>query len=418
MLKVHYHSDCPFFAGCENMLANFFNSETFRQAHLVSFSYRQSEPYAVGFRQRVRRDLAIYPVAFPDLSDFIKLPEGWPLLSKRLVMVFLRSLFTGPLLIYEIAVLFRLFRKIAPDVLHINNGGYPGALSARAAAIAGRMAGIPKTVMVVNNMADGYRRFARWQDYPMDHLVAWSVNRFITGSEAAAARLRFVLNIPAHKVIAIHNGIELRRATASVAATRERLELGNYSGVIFGVVALLIPRKGHQVLLDAVLSLVTSGRLSDKELIILIEGNGPLLRELTDFVNIHGLARWIKFVGDEENVVNFMSVLDTLILPSVQEEDFPNVILEAMALGKPVIATRLAGTPEQVVDGMTGLLVEPRNIVQLSEAICLLRDNPKMRHEMGRAALMRFNDCFTSDIVLKNYTDMYTKLTGARLCTK
>ena len=389
MLKIHYHSDCPFFAGCENMLANFFNSEDFRQTHMVSFSSRRSVRYTQGFKQRVNCDLPVYPVTFP-------------------------VLFTGPALIYEIVVLFRLFKKIGPDILHINNGGYPAALSARAAVIAGKLAGIPKVLMVVNNMADDYQGLSGWLNYPVDRLVVSSVDQFVTGSKAAATRLRSFLNLPEHKVIAIHNGIAMRKANASVAVTRERLGLSNFEGEVFGIVALLIPRKGHQVLLDAVLKLATESKLNDKDLRILIEGSGPLRQELVDFVNIHKLTRWVQFVGDEENVVDFMSALDVLVLPSVQEEDFPNVILEAMALGKPVIASRLAGTPEQVVDGVTGLLVEPRNDVQLGEAICHLMDNPNLRDVMGRAALSRFNDCFTSNVALENYTNMYTKLFEAR----
>lgn len=414
MLKIHYHSDCPFFAGCENMLANFFNSEDFRQAHAVSFSYRESERYTMGFRRRVWRNLPVYPMAFPDLSDFIKLPDRWPLLGKRVVMAFLRWLFIAPLLVYEIAVLFRLFRKLAPDILHINNGGYPAALSARVAAIAGKLAGVPRTLMVVNNMADDYQGFSGWLNYLVDRLVVRSVDQFVTGSVAAGARLRFVLSLPEHKVMAIHNGIALRKATADVAETRRRLGLNGFDGIIFGVVALLVPRKGHQVLLDAVLKMSIAGRLVDNDLKILIEGDGQLRQELVDFVNIHELTRWVQFVGDEENVVDFMSALDVLILPSVQEEDFPNVILEAMALGKPVIASRLAGTPEQVVDGVTGLLVEPRNDIQLGEAICRLMDNPKLGHEMGHAALTRFNARFTSNVALENYTNMYTKLFEAQ----
>lgn len=414
MLRIHYHSDCPFFAGCENMLANFFNSEDFRQVHEITFSYRQSERYVQGFRLRVRRDLPVYPVVFPDLSDCNVLPKVMPLLVKRVTMAILRLLLTGPVLIYEIAVLYRLFKKIGPDILHINNGGYPAALSARAAAIAGKLAGVPQTLMVVNNMADGYQRFSRWLDYPVDRLVRRVVDLFVTGSEAAAERLCTVLDLPVHKVMAIHNGIAMRSATASIAVTRERLGVGDFDGVVFGVVASLVPRKGHQVLLEAVSRLVAESRFNDKDLKVLIEGNGPLRQELVDFVMTHALEHWVMFVGDEENIVDFMSALNVLILPSIQDEDLPNVILEAMALGKPVIATRLAGTPEQVIDGVTGLLVEPRNVVQLGEAICYLMDRPNARHGMGCAASGRFGSHFTSKIALDNYTKMYTGLFEAR----
>jgi glycosyltransferase involved in cell wall biosynthesis len=206
----------------------------------------------------------------------------------------------------------------------------------------------------------------------------------------------------------------MRSTTASIAVTRQRLGLGGFDGVVFGVVASLVPRKGHRVLLEAVSRLVAESRFNDKDLKILIEGNGPLRQELVDFVMNHDLGRWVMFVGDEENIVDFMSALNVLILPSIQDEDFPNVILEAMALGKPVIATRLAGTPEQVIDGVTGILVEPRNVVQLGEAICYLMDRQNVMHEMGGAASDRFSSHFTSRIALENYTKMYMGLFEAR----
>ncbi len=392
------------------MLTNFFNSEQFRQSHTLTFSYRQSARYTQEFQRRLKRDLPVYRVTFPGLSDHSRLPVWLPLLSKRLVMAFLRFSLNLPLLVYEIVVLFRLFKKLNPDILHINNGGYPAARSALAAAIAGKWAGVPKVIMVVNNMATDYRHYSRWMDYPIDRLVVRSVDVFITGSQSAGARLRSVLNLPDHKIRAIHNGISLRRATASPRITRERLGLDDFDGVVFGVVALLIPRKGHQVLLKAILKLVAEKNLVGKQFRVLIEGDGPLRNELVDFVRQNNLTPWVEFVGNEENIVDFMSALDVLVLPSVQDEDFPNVILEAMALGKPVIASRIAGTPEQVVDGLTGSLVEPRNVDHLSEAIYHLLIDPDTRNEMGRAALNRFNENFTSEIALDNYAREYVTL--------
>jgi len=410
MLKIHYHSDCPFFAGCENMLVNFFNSDDIREAYHISFSYRQSVQYTTGFKQRVKCDFPIYPMSITNLSDPALLPKALPFLGRRVIMSLLRQLLTYPLFIYEILVLCRLFKKLQPDILHINNGGYPAAFSARAAAVAGKLVGIPKILMVVNNLAADYKHYSRWMDYPIDRLVVRSVDLFITGSVAASDRLRSVLNLPVSKTMAIHNGIALRSTTAGVAATRERLGLKNFDGIVFGVVALLELRKGHQVLLEAILKLVAENRLNGKELKVLIEGDGPLQQKLADFINTHDLTHWVKFVGHEKNIVNFMSALDVLILPSVQDEDFPNVILEAMSLGKPVIASRLAGTPEQVTDGVTGLLVEPRNVAQLADAICHLMDSPKVRYEMGRAASDQFNSNFTSKKAISNYTNMYLKL--------
>ena len=102
-----------------------------------------------------------------------------------------------------------------------------------------------------------------------------------------------------------------------------------------------------------------------------------------------------------------MSVLDVLIWPSVEDEDFPNVVSEAMGLGKPVIASRLAGTPEQVEEGKTGLLIEPRNVEQLSRAILQLSKNSDIRKSMGSAALARFKANFSSEIAIRNYNNLY-----------
>jgi glycosyltransferase involved in cell wall biosynthesis len=408
-IKVHYHSDCSFFAGCESMLANFFNSEKFANEHDVTFSYRNSERYRNGFEQRVWRSVKVIPLNFPDLSEFPRLTAGFPARTGRLLSAFTRLLLTGPALIFEVFVLYGLLRKLRPDIVHINNGGYPGALSARAAAIAGRLAGVPKVIMVVNNMAVGYHSLTRYLDYPLDRMVGWSVDVFVTGSQAAAVRLGTSLNFIRSSIKAIHNGIAMRDGTTSAQITRERLGLADFGGVVFGVVALLEPRKGHKVLFDALLKRVSEGLIGESGLKILIEGDGPLMGELVEFISKHKLDTWVKFVGHEKNIVDFMSALDVLILPSVRDEDFPNVILEAMALGKPVIASRLAGTPEQVEDGVTGILVQPRSIEQLGDAVFYLANNRKVISSMGQAGLDRFNRYFTSDKALQNYSKLYSK---------
>ena len=411
-LKVHYHSDCAFFAGCENMLANFFNSAEFRKDFEPSFSYRRTALYDEGLARRVYGPVQMHAFAFPDLSELDTLPAAWPRLLKRIFMAVLRWLLLLPLLAYEVFALYRLYKRLRPDVLHINNGGYPGGLSTRAAALAGWLARVPMVIMVVNNMAVGYRRFSRWLDYPLDRLIAGAVDVFVTGSQVASARLGAVMCLPAHKRIAIHNGIAPRLRSESTAETRQRLGLSADAGVVLGVVAMLIPRKGHRVLLEALVQLAKANQLPSGRLTVLIEGNGPLYEDLMEYVRTQGLTNCVRFVGSEANVVNFMAALDMLALPSIQDEDFPNVILEAMALAKPVIATRLAGTPEQVLDGETGLLVEPANAPELAAAILELCLDADARARMGQAAAARFSASFTHILSLQNYSSLYKSQLG------
>lgn len=410
MLKIHYHSDCPFFAGCESMLINFFNSKGYNNQFKMSFSYRYSDKYSKALYKNIKYDIDTFPFRFPYLSRLFYFFEKKNIFLKKTLTLFGFSILNYPLFIYEVIVLFYFFRKREIDILHVNNGGYPAALSARAAVVAGKLVGIPNILMVVNNMAADYKHPLRWLDYPVDLAVKYSTDLFITGSEAARERLIAVLNFPDCKAKSIHNGISIRPITETTSETRRKLHLDIFKGIVFGVVALLIPRKGHQVLFDAILKMVTKNQsLSFK---IMVEGDGFLREELKNFVHENQLEEWIVFIGEEDNVMNFMSMLDVLILPSIQNEDFPNVILEAMGLGKAVIASRLAGTPEQIIDGVTGLLIEPNNVEQLAEAISCLLDRPELILSMGKRGKERFEQFFSSSIALNNYMSTYYQLSN------
>ena len=120
-----------------------------------------------------------------------------------------------------------------------------------------------------------------------------------------------------------------------------------------------------------------------------------------------GLEQRCRFIGAEAHVMNLMSAVDVLVVPSVSHEDFPNVILEAMGLGKPVVASRLAGTPEQVDDEHTGLLVPPGDAAALALALRRLVLDPALRDEMGRAGRRRFEERFTAEVAVRRYAELY-----------
>lgn len=408
--KVHYHTHAAFFSGAENMISLFLQSKILNSKFDISFSYRYSKEYHDGLKKRINDFNGFtYPLFFLHLHSYDQLPIWIPKCIRKIFFIIIYLTLLYPLFIYEVIVLTILLVKIGPDILHINNAGYPAALSARAAAIAGRLAGVSKVIMVVNNIAVGYKHPIRWLDYPLDKMIVRCVDFFITGSKVAEERLRNVLVLPSHRSFSIHNGIFLRSQSSTIAATRSRLNIVDYKGIIFGVVAILVPRKGHQVLLDAVLKLVHEEKLKSDDFQVFIEGDGPLYGKLVEFVALNNLTSYVTFVGKEANVIEFMASIDVLILPSVEDEDFPNVILEAMALGKPVIASSLAGTPEQL-DSSTGLLVEPRNSSQLADAIFNLSVDSGLRVSMGKAALQRYKYHFDGNIALNKYIELYAKL--------
>lgn len=392
------------------MLSNLLCSSELRQLCEISLSYRANAAYTSGLHKRVDVDFPIYPLKISDPSSISSYVPNLPSSLKNIVVVVLRALLGLPIFLYDVFVLARLFNRIQPQILHINNGGYPGALSCRAAAVAAKICGIKNVLMVVNNLAIPYISYKRWLDRPIDLLVSRCVSFFVTGSKAAGVRLRQVLRLAPEKVISLHNGIKLRKLSESQFETRSRLGLNDFSGVIFGVVALMEKRKGHQVLLESLVHLEKSDPATLSDMILLLEGDGPLRKELEDFALKHNLKDRVRFVGVETNIFDFIQMLDVLVLPSIDNEDFPNVVLEGMALSKPVIASHLAGIPEQIVDGVTGILVPPGNSVAIANAIKKLSIDSKVRDKFGINALQRFQEYFTADKAVTGYLQLYQKM--------
>ena len=407
-VKIHYHSDCGFFAGCENMLTNFFSSSDLREHFEVSFSYRASPSYEKGLKNRISMTFPSYPLYFAEIPNPSALSIRFPLFFKRVGMSLARTVWTIPLFIYEIYKIKSVLEKVNPTILHVNNGGYPAALSARAAVIAAWLAKVPHTVMVVNNLAVGYRRFSRWWEYPIDRMVAKMVTTFITGSNVAALQLESVLNISHVKVI--HNGIAIRSPSESIDEVKKRLNLESFDGILFGVVAILEPRKGHRVLLEAVTHLLTALPQTSVNFKIIIEGEGPLRQVLEQYVINQHLTEYCQFIGVEANIMNVMRLIDVLILPSIGQEDFPNVVLEAMAFSKPVIASRIAGTPEQVMDKETGVLFESGNIEELAKAMWEFLNHPALKTQLGVSAYRSFQQNFIADVAVKKYISLYQSM--------
>ena len=389
------------------MLANLLNNEENREHFDVSLSYRASNEYATGLSRRVRLDFPVYPLRYPEPSGALPAPESAPRAVRRLLRFCSRQLATGPLFVYEVWLLRRLFMQVRPDVLHINNGGYPAALSARAAAIAGWLARVPHVLMVVNNLAEEYRGPLSAIRRAVDRAVVACVSTFLTGSSAAALRLRDVLHLSEGHYAAYPNGVAIRAVTETREETLARFGLSGFNGVLFGIVALMEPRKGHRVLLEAVERLVGKDGSAPLNFVVLLEGDGPLRHELEEIVDAHGLERQCIFAGRQENVMNLMSALDVLVLPSISHEDFPNVTIEAMAMGKPLIASRLAGTPEQVLDGETGFLVPPGDSAALADAIMRLASDAALRARMGAAGRRQFQELFTAEVAVQRYTRLY-----------
>jgi glycosyltransferase involved in cell wall biosynthesis len=156
-------------------------------------------------------------------------------------------------------------------------------------------------------------------------------------------------------------------------------------------VARLEDRKGHDVLLDAVVELRSRGL----ELGLTLAGDGPARDRLQRRVTELGLEDVVELIGpvDHERVADLHAQADAFCLPSFAE-GVPVVLMEAMASGLPVVATRIMGVPELVEDGVSGLLVAPGRPSVLADALARLAVDPTLAQSLGAAARARVLDAF------------------------
>lgn len=175
------------------------------------------------------------------------------------------------------------------------------------------------------------------------------------------------LRIPPQRVTLIYQGVDLRRfrpAPALREQARRRYLLPAGNGPVLACVGSFEPRKGQTVLLEAVAAL-PGARL-------LLVGDGPDEARLRATVERLGLAERVRFFPFTAAPEMVFARADVTVLPSLYKEGLPNVLLESLALGVPVVATRLGGVPEVVLEGETGYTAEPEDAGQLADAIVRL----------------------------------------------
>ena len=215
--------------------------------------------------------------------------------------------------------------------------------------------------------------------------------------------------IPENKIHLIHNGIEIDRFKPT--ETKEiKAEFGlRPDEYIIGTAARLTRSKGVFELIEA-LSMLSKKR---KNIRLIIAGDGPERDSLELFAKDLGVLERVIFAGLRNDIEKIYSAMDVFILPSINEP-FGLAILEAMAVGKPVIATNAGGIPEIIRDEETGLLVEPRSPKAIAEAIDRLIEEPEFLKKISQAGKKLLLTEFTSDSMAKKYEALCLSLSSPK----
>jgi glycosyltransferase involved in cell wall biosynthesis len=224
-------------------------------------------------------------------------------------------------------------------------------------------------------------------------------------AEAVRRHVQAVERCRPDKIVVIPNGVDLRRFRGVQSApTTPPVELP-HSGPILGSVARLSPKKGQATLLEA--AALVSRRRPDATFVLV--GEGPQRAELGAHADRLGLNGRLRFLGPVENPVPLLSRMDIFVLPS-HMEGMSNALLEAMAAGRPVVATDVGGNAEVVLDGVTGLLVPPRDPCRMADALLALLDDPARAGAMGAAGRARVEDHFSAGVMVRRLEGLYREL--------
>ncbi len=232
-----------------------------------------------------------------------------------------------------------------------------------------------------------------------------AVDGFVAISGAVAAALE-AAGVARERIRIVHSGVETPRVPEGVrAAVRDELGLPRRAELAVAVGGLT-EEKGHR-------DLVLSWRRVLEErprAVLLVVGDGPLREELEDLAVAEGiLPEELEFLGHRDDPERLIAAADVLVHPSLME-GLGTVILDAMLLGVPVVATSVGGIPELVEDGVTGVLVPPRSPEALADAVAALLGDRKLARRLAAAARRRAEAAFTADAMVEGTLAAYREL--------
>lgn len=247
---------------------------------------------------------------------------------------------------------------------------------------------------------------ARGKTY--EFLDAMALKRFdsvVAVSRGVIESLK-IRRVDGRKIQLIYNGLEKR----CVANNYRTQELRKHYGlpddaIVIGAVGRLAKVKGQSYLVDAMPYVLEH----IENCYLLIAGDGPAVDELDERIGTYNLGERIKLIGYERNIDQFLAAIDLFVMPSLSE-GLPISLLEAMAAGKPVIASAVGGIPEVIDGDSSGMLVPAADSHALGNAIVELLRNREIMLQMAEINKTIVSNKFSSDAMMAQYAGLYRKL--------
>ena len=305
--------------------------------------------------------------------------------------------------------LWRLLRQLRPDIVHTRNlSALEGQFVAALAGVSARIHG--------EHGRDVFDLHGRSRKYNLlRKLTRPLVHRYIALSRDLQGWLVQTVGVPPEHITQIYNGVDSVRFHPRVG---ERSPIGppgflRGGEIVIGSVGRMVEVKDYPTLVRAFLQILEREPAARERLRLVIAGDGPSRASCLGQLQAANAADLAWLPGERADVPEVMRALDVFVSPSLGE-GISNTILEAMASGLPVVATRVGGNPELVEAGRTGQLVPPGDPHAMAEALSYYLGNPEECRSQGLAARERAVRLFSIEAMAQNYMNVYDRLLQGR----
>lgn len=303
-------------------------------------------------------------------------------------------------------LLFRLAKLLKENKIDIIHG--QGARAEFYARFAKKLFNDLKYISTIAMPVEGFdvgackKAIYRFFDYVTEKYV----DRFIVVSDALKKLLIETRKIDAIRVNRIYNGIELDHYLPELHNNDFREQLGLQTDTpLIGAIGRMVWQKGFDYLLMAIPEVI---KVFPKAKFLLV-GEGPLRSKLKNMADSMNLDEHLIFSGFQGDIKNILASIDIFVAPSIIE-GFPMVILEAMSMMKPIIASDISGISEQIIDLESGLLIQPKNSQALAISIIQVIRDKKLRSSLGFNARRRIEREFSIDKIISETESLYISL--------
>lgn len=403
-------SDCYIYGGSERLMSFLIKNKTLNNKYEIKFAFRNHEIYKTGMKEDFSNSFGkVIPVCLlANETLFYNINSA--LYGSTLKRIFkipfwiLEKL--GVYSIYNAIILFNLLGKEKPEILHINNGGFPAASSCNLLVFVAKVKKIKKIIYQVNNQAQKTTSFTKFKNKKIGQYV----DTFITASKMAKTNLAKNAGMDLNKIEIVRNIVQLHPIKLNRDAISQKFGLTKDTFILVNV-AFLTKRKGQIYLLNALKRWVDTPTASKLDICLFLIGDGEDQVSLLNYCKQNKLDDYVHFLGYQSNYADYLNASDLVVFPSISNEDLPLVIIESLMLGKCILGTSLAGISEVIRNNQNGILISP-NIETITDELLnnmrTLFSKPEEIRRLGAEAKLSSLD-FSEEIYGNTLNNLYQK---------